>query len=146
MRNYVASLVMTAGLALAAAPAFAGNFEIWTDSSAKGGVTMLVSFAGDGLTEDAQVDFNYPTNLKFVRADVKVPGSICAAFPSENKVRVVPPSGAGTPLSTAATDYCSFSFSGKGAAAAKFKPSFVECAAPTGSSKCNADVNEVSAK
>jgi len=136
---------MTAGLALAAAPAFAGNFEIWTDSSAKGGVTMIVSFAGDGLTEDAQVDFDTPKNLKFVRADVKVPGSVCVAFPKENKVRVVPPSGAGTALPTAATDYCSFSFAGK-ATGEKFKPSFVECAAPTGSSKCNADVNEVSAK
>ena len=84
----------------------AGKFEVWSDESGKAGQTIaVVSFAGDGVTQDAQLDMTYAENLQFVSASVKVPGSVCVVFQDQRLMRVVPPSGAGftpTRLATSA--------------------------------------------
>lgn len=126
----------------------AGNFEVWHDSNAKSNVvTAVVSFSGDGSTQDAQADIAYPADWKLLKASAKVAGTICVGHANAKMIRVVPPSGAGTALSSKATDYCSFSFS-KGKAASnvgssEFKISFVECQAADGSKACGSEFNSV---
>ncbi|MBL0027760.1 MAG: hypothetical protein IPO95_01280 [Rhodanobacteraceae bacterium] len=88
--------------------AFAAGFESWSMTEKRtGATTIVVSFAGDGEAQDAQVDMPIPAGYKLVKASVKVPGSVCVGTP-DGKLRAVPPSGAGQALSTKNTDYCSF--------------------------------------
>ena len=127
----------------------AGKFEVWSDESGKAGQTIaVVSFAGDGVTQDAQLDMTYAENLQFVSASVKVPGSVCVVFQDQRLMRVVPPSGAGQALSAKSVDYCSFSFKSTGAPSkgAKFSTKFQECAAPSGASSCSTDALDLSEK
>jgi len=118
--------LLSLAVTVAFAPlATAGKFEVWTQASGSGSVA-LVSYQGDGTSQEAQLDMTYPAGMK-VSAQTKVAGSVCAVFPSENKIRIVPPSGAGTALSSNAIDYCSFSFKGAGADAPELKKVFSEC-------------------
>lgn len=124
----------------------AGSFDTWTmqDSKAKR-TTVVVSFTGDGATQEAQLDLDVPEGLELAKAVVKVAGSVCAAIPG-NKIRVVPPSGAGEALSSRAVDYCSFSFRSNGAlskAKPEFKVSFQECATTTGASACTHQTSDI---
>jgi hypothetical protein len=145
----------SAALLLAASfGANAGSFEIWSDVDKASGQTIaVVSFSGDGVTQDAQADFTYGDGLEFVAANTKVAGSICVGFAKDRSIRIVPPSGAGQALPSKATDYCSFSFKSKRggviAKGAKFSTKFQECAAPSGTSSCSVeslDLSEKSAK
>lgn len=140
-------IIASAALAFAGS-ASAGNFEIWSDSSAKAGyVTAIVSFTGDGATQDAQADIAFGDNLSLVKAVAKVPGSVCVGLPQQNKIRVVPPSGAGQALAAKATDYCAFTFKAKGGASSPgFRVAFTECAASGGSQNCGSEATDVSAK
>jgi hypothetical protein len=148
MRNVIATAAGSA-LLLAATSATAGQFEIWTDPAAKGNrIVLMVSFAGDGMTEDAQADISYDPALKLVSAQTKVAGSVCVGLPGRNIIRVVPPTGAGTALTSAAVDYCSFVFERPAIAksVAEFKVEFVECGSPTGMHSCGTEIFDVSVK
>lgn len=141
MKITFAKSAFAAALSLfAVSSAFAGSFETYSLSDTKSKrVTVVVSFAGDGVTQDSQVDLDYPAGLTLVKATAKVAGSVCVGI-AGNKIRVVPPSGAGKALPSAATDYCSFSFAAqKGLQTSNFsfKPSFTECAAPGGVQSCS---------
>ena len=129
----LAAALMVSGTALA------GSFESWTMADKKGGaVTVVVSFQGDGVTQDAGVDLEIPAGYTVAKASVKVPGTICMS--NDKMMRVVPPSGAGVALSKSAVDYCSFALRAqKGAVVSEklvLKPIFTECAAPAGIQQC----------
>lgn len=144
--------VAIAGLVLAASSSIvsAGQFDIWVDPASKGnGVFVVVSFAGDGMTQDAQADISFGESLSLVSAQSKVEGSVCVGLPGKNVIRVVPPSGAGKALTNDSVDYCSFYFSQKGmskAAGPSFKIDFVECASPDGMHGCGTELLDVSVK
>lgn len=129
---------IAAAALLVSGSVFAGSFESWTMADKKGGVTVVVSFQGDGVTQDAGVDLAIPEGYTVGKSVVKVAGSICMS--TEKFMRVVPPSGAGEALPKGAVDYCSFSLRAKkGAVAAGpvvLTPVFTECAAPTGIQSC----------
>jgi len=146
--NFVSTIAAAALVIFGAGSAVAGSFETYSLGDAKSKrVTVVVSFAGDGVTQDSQVDLDVPQGLVLMNAQAKVAGSVCVGIPG-NKVRVVPPSGAGKALPSAATDYCSFSFRAEKSAQVgkvSFKPSFTECAAPNGAQSCahqDADVTQ----
>ena len=94
--------------------AFAGQFEMYYQHVGNNRLVAIVSFAGDATTQDAQADFSFGPELEFVSAKTKVAGSVCAGSQEKGLIRIVPPTGAGKPLSTKAMDYCSFSFTVKG--------------------------------
>ncbi|AVP96028.1 hypothetical protein C7S18_01945 [Ahniella affigens] len=70
--------------------------------------TVDIFFAGDGDTQDAGVDLDTPADVTLSAGVVLVAGSICSNVDA-NTVRIVPPSGAGTPLTSTSTAYCRFS-------------------------------------
>ena len=73
-----------------------------------GSLTFQVLFAGAG-TDESQFDFNIDTtNLTIDQPTVLVPGSVCSTTIPGIAFRIVPPSGAGTPLPSTPTAYCSF--------------------------------------
>ncbi len=149
MKINLSKVVVTAALAtFGIGSATAGSFETYSLADGKSKrVTVVVSFTGDGVTEDSQVDLDIPKGLVLVNASAKVAGSVCVGI-ADNKIRVVPPSGAGKALPSVATDYCSFSFRAEKSAQigqVAFKPSFTECAAPSGAQSCahqDADVTQ----
>ena len=81
-----------------AGAASAGDFQTWTLAGKGGEVVLAVSFIGDGVTQDAQLDLAVPAGYRVVSNTTKAAGSVCASFASESKIRVVPPSGAGHDL------------------------------------------------
>lgn len=129
---------------LASTGALAGNFEVWTYNT---GSTMdvVVSFSGEGKTQDSQLDFQFPDWAASVKAEVVVPGSVCVASKEAGIIRAVPPSGAGEALSSKAVDYCRFSLKAKpGVERTELGQRFVECASPGGASACGVKVIDVS--
>lgn len=106
----IASKVIFAGLVTAASVCVqAAGFESWSMTEKRAGMTtIVVSFAGDGEAQDAQIDMPIPAGYKMAKALVKVEGSVCVATP-DGKLRAVPPSGAGKPLPSKNIDYCVFS-------------------------------------
>jgi len=136
-------------LAAFSVSASAGQFEVWSDGAKGANRTVIVSFAGDGHTQDAQADIAFDPGLEFVTANAKVAGSVCAELKGKNMVRVVPPSGAGSALSSKQIDYCAFSFrsrGGKAVAGTGLTVSFTECAGVSGSSNCESNAIDVSEK
>ena len=95
------SVLVSLILGCASVAASAGQFEVWHEVGAKGVVPAIVSFAGDGSTQDAQLDVEYDSSLTLSKAVAKVPGSVCVGL-AGNKIRGVPPSGAGTALGSKA--------------------------------------------
>ena len=140
--------LLAAGVALTmAGVANAGSFEIASDTGAKANqFVALVSFAGDGVTQDAQLDLTYSSDLEFVQARALVAGSVCVGFAKTNTVRAVPPSGAGTALTSTSTGYCSFSFRSKAGAVKgdKLTVAFQECASPSGTGNCSVEKLDLS--
>lgn len=113
----ITKLIVGVASIVAGSAAFAGNFTTNSPSGSPGSVLVYqVSFAGDGATEDAQLDASYTAaNFTSVTATVVVPGSTCTT-PGGNSIRVVPPSGAGVALTSTPTIYCSFNFTTQPAA------------------------------
>ncbi len=146
MKSIILKSVLLIGLT--SGTAVAGNFEIWHDASAKSSsVTAVVSFAGDGNTQDAQADIAYPMNWKLEKATAKVAGSVCVGHANANKIRVVPPSGAGSALSSKATDYCAFSFTklkGAESKGEKMTIEFTECQGISSAQGCSAEATDLS--
>ncbi len=104
--------------ALFASMPFAATAGVYTAavSGAPGStVTLNVSFAGDGATQETDASFNFSnTNITITNP---VPSASAQCFVvSPTRIRVVPPSGGGTPLTSTATNYCSFSVAIAGAA------------------------------
>lgn len=96
-----------------------------------GSATIQILFAGDGDTQDTQLDLEYNAAVfTTVTPTVLVAGSVCSVLTAPARIRIVPPSGAGVPLTSTPTAYCGFAF---GAAAAAplgnydFTQSFIEC-------------------
>ncbi len=132
--------LIAAGVALVlSAGVCAGKFEVWTQQAGKGTVA-LVSYQGEGTSQEAQLDLTYPTGFH-VTASTKVAGSVCAVFAEKSMIRIVPPSGAGTALTSNATDYCSFAFVGKGVPT--LKKAYSECVP---SSECAVAVRSTDSK
>lgn len=101
--------ILTGLLVMAfAAPALAGEWSAWTEVRKNGEVVVMTSFAGDGATEDAQLDLTVLKAFTVVGVDTIQKDSVCEAFVERNMLRSVPPSGAGTPLSSAQTETCMF--------------------------------------
>jgi hypothetical protein len=138
MRNLLAKLSLAVCTAIASAGAMAGTFTQVPDpaSVAQGGtVNVAFQFAGDGVTQEAQLDLNYNnTVFTTVVPTVVVAGSVCAVNPTPPFIRIIPPSGAGNPLTSTATTYCSFAFTAAPAAPAAnydFTVRFIECDGPS---------------
>jgi len=116
------------------------------DDAKSNRTTLVVSFTGDGATQEAQLDLEVPAGLVLAKAIVKVAGSVCAGVPG-NKIRIVPPSGAGEALPSRAIDYCSFSFKSSLSVMAKAKPqfkvTFQECATTTKAEACSYQASDV---
>lgn len=134
MRNLIRQIGMAGLLATASSVAFAGNFTQSPDPAmvaAGASVNVDFLFAGDGTTQEAQLDLNYnATVFTTVTATALVPGSTCAVNPAPPFIRIIPPSGAGTPLTSTATTYCRFAFTAAGGAAAgdyDFTTRLIEC-------------------
>lgn len=148
MKNIIVKTLATVSTLIAASSAFAGSFDAYSMSDQKSGrLVLVVSFAGDGVVEEAQLDLDVPSGYGLVSSVAKVAGSVCVGIPG-NKVRIVPPSGAGKPLTQGATDYCSFSFKpdkklSAAISAANFKQSFIECASVSGVKPCDAKIADI---
>ena len=138
MRNLILKLGVATSLAMAGTAAFAGVFTQSPDpaSVAQGGtVNVNFLFAGDGVTQEAQLDLTYNASVfTTVVPTVVVPGSTCGVNAMSQFIRIIPPSGAGNPLTSTATAYCSFAFTAAPAAAPAnydFTTLFIECDGPT---------------
>lgn len=96
-------------LALCAGGVSAGTFSYPNTIVVPGAPTetLTISFAGDGDTQDAGIDLNLPANVTASAPAVLVAGSVCGVVDADT-IRIVPPSGAGTPLTSTPTAYCSF--------------------------------------
>jgi len=95
----------------ASGAALAGVFSTNNPSGAAGtSVNLIVSFAGDGETTDAQWDAGVgaPGGLTFSAPMVLVPGSACVVLAGGNTIRISPPSGGVVPITSTVTAYCSF--------------------------------------
>lgn len=128
-------------LATMASAAIAGTYSTNNPTIAPGANgTVTVSFAGDGTTQDSQWDFTYNTAVLTPSAPmILVPGSVCSIFPAAGMVpafvRVSPPSGAGNPVTSTNTAYCSFTFAVAAGAAtgqSAFTTRFIECEGAAG--------------
>jgi len=88
--------------------ATAGVYTAAVSGAPGSGVTLNVTFAGDGATQETDASFNFSnTNITITNP---VPSASAQCFVvSQTRIRVVPPSGGGTPLTSTATTYCSFS-------------------------------------
>jgi hypothetical protein len=146
--NSLCRALLAAGVALTmAGVANAGSFEVAADTGAKADqYVAIVSFTGDGVTQDAQLDLTYSADLEFVQARSLVAGSVCAGFAKTSMVRAVPPSGAGSALPSKTTGYCSFSFRSKAGAVKgdKLTVAFQECASPSGTGNCSVEKLDLS--
>jgi len=139
MQKLITKISLAGALVAACSGAFAGNFtQVPDPQTVAQGATANVAFqfAGDGVTQEAQMDLNYnSTVFTTVTPTVVVAGSVCAVFSMPAAfIRVVPPSGAGNPLTSTATTYCSFAFTAAPAAAAAnydFTTRLLECDGPT---------------
>lgn len=87
----------------------AGTFDFNNTIVVPGGAaeTLDIFFAGDGDTQDAGIDLDVPANVTINGGVALVAGSICSNFDADT-IRVTPPSGAGTPLTSTRTAYCRF--------------------------------------
>jgi hypothetical protein len=114
MRNLLTKISMAVFAAMASAGAMAGNFtQVPDPASVAQGATVNVAFqfAGDTVTQEAQLDLNYnSTVFTTVVPTTVVVGSTCAVNPTPPFIRIIPPSGAGTALTSTPTTYCSFAF------------------------------------
>lgn len=143
MRMQIAIAVLTS--ALVSFSVQAGEFNVWTFEAGKGQVHVEVSFAGDGVTQDAQLDAAIPSGYSLVEAKVLVPGSVCVGSTEHSLVRAVPPSGAGKALTSKDVNYCRFVFARGAAAKGKltFEPKLTECAGQ-GAAACGVNIQDVS--
>ena len=117
--------------------AFAGKFEVWTYENEKAGTTeVVVSFTGDAVTQEAQLDLQFAEGLTVRTVDSLWQGSVCVANPDVHGLRAVPPSGAGNALPSKAQDVCKFTLNRAPSLAKSFKASssfvakLAECSAP----------------
>lgn len=138
-----------AALMIAAGVSNAGDFQTWTYAGKGGNVVLAVSFIGDGVTQDAQLDLRIPEGYRVTGSATKAAGSVCASFADKGIIRAVPPSGAGKPLESTMMDVCTFNLvAAKGAVASAptFEVAFKECAAPSGEMNCGVQSPDVSEK
>jgi hypothetical protein len=141
--------ILFASLLCATGAASAGDFQLWTLAGKGGEVVLAVSFIGDGVTQDAQLDLAVPAGYRVVSHATKAAGSVCASFPSDSKIRIVPPSGEGQPLPSTLMEVCTFKLvaeKGAMAGAPAFEVVFKECAAPTGETNCGLQSPDLSEK
>lgn len=145
----ICKLAALAVAMFAVSPVMAGGFNVWTYEASKAETQLVVSFAGDGVTQDAQLDLGVAKGFAAAAAKVLVPGSVCAISPAGDKIRAVPPSGAGKALSSSDVDYCSFSVKPVGGMRPMLKSGellsveFNECAG-AGKASCSSDITDLS--
>jgi hypothetical protein len=128
------AILMMAGAATAGST---GQFDTIVLDNAKSGMTeVVVTFSGDGVTQEAQLDLLFAEGLSVAKAEALQAGSVCVANPDAHGLRAVPPSGAGKALSTGTVDVCKFSLTRAPSLAKSFKASssfsvrLSECSAP----------------
>ncbi len=104
-----------------------------------GSITFQVLFAGAGTDESGfWFDFD-TTDLTVSNAQVLVSGSLCQINTAGSVIRVTPPSGAGTPLPTTPTAYCSFQIAASPTATVGNRPitvDLLECEGSTSDPTC----------
>lgn len=152
--NSISNMKCVIGLAFAvglcSATVEAGEFNAWTYAKSAGQQDVVVSFASDGVDQEAMVDFYMPKGAKLIKSEVLVAGSVCVGLDNDSYLRVVPPSGAGTALPAKETDYCRFTIQmdkAKRSSQIALKSKFTECSAPLGEIKsCGLSVYDVSEK
>lgn len=109
MRNIIFKAATVAVLfGASATQVLANGWEVWTEKQGADRLTIVASFAGDGLVEEAQLDLNLKGSFEVLDTQVLQKGSVCFAHPESNTIRAVPPSGAGKALKSASTDTCMF--------------------------------------
>jgi hypothetical protein len=145
MRTHIVATAVA--LAVASFSAQAGQFHVWSYDTGKGQTHVEVSFAGDGVTQDAQIDLAMPAGYKLVSAKNLVEGSVCVASEEAKLIRAVPPSGAGKALASNDTNYCRFVFARGPSVKGKltFEPKLTECAG-SGAAECQVEFQDVSEK
>lgn len=126
----------------------AADFQVWTQADKSGrNVLLSVSFIGDGVTQDAQIDLRIPAGFNVSESSVKMAGSVCAAFGDKGMIRAVPPSGAGKPLPSGLSDVCTFKLTSTGqkpAGVPQIEVAFKECGDPSGERSCGVQMPDVS--
>jgi hypothetical protein len=116
--------------------AMAGTFSHAPDpgpvTRGQAGTVVNFSFTGDGDTQDAQADLVISSTADLtITPAVVVAGSTCAFDGGTGTLRVAPPSGAGTALTSTPTVYCSFTFAATAGAALgprALTPALLDCA------------------
>lgn len=117
--------IVSAVLLALSGAASAGTFSLTTSPNASdeidvitGGTTgVQIFFTGDGSTQDAQMDFTLDNFADLtITPVVLVAGSTCG-FDGATLLRIAPPSGAGTALTSTPTAYCRFDIAAAPAAA-----------------------------
>ncbi len=109
MKSILSKAILSAALCgLTASSAIAGDWEVWTEKRGSDQLTIVTSFGGNGLIEEAQIDLNMSGAFEVIDTQVLQKGSVCVASAEKNIIRSVPPSGAGTALKSKATDACMF--------------------------------------
>ncbi|MBD8527331.1 hypothetical protein [Pseudomarimonas arenosa] len=132
--------LLCAALGMLMSPlAFAGNYTATGSGDPGGSGNLVVTFAGDGATVDTEVTFTYDNTNITLGAGVASNGALCLS-PSATSIRVVPPSGGATPLTSTQTTYCTYPVTVGGAAPAglvAFNTMAIECSnAMAGSETC----------
>jgi hypothetical protein len=104
-------LLAAALVTLCPVAAFAGTYNAHVAGAPDSTVTMSVTFAGDGATQETEFQATYDNSLVQIHTPVaSIPGAdLCFADPGAGTIRVVPRSGGGVPLPATPTVYCSFS-------------------------------------
>lgn len=149
MKNLFNSLAAGAVLLGSCAVAQAGDWSVNLDPKGGNRVDVILSFSGDGATEDTQIDVKVKSPFRVLSTDTLMKGSVCVASVEKAILRAVPPSGAGSALAKSINDTCVFSlmFDQKSAMddfASEFEVGFVECASSvSGAVKCGDSVSQM---
>lgn len=139
------SIGLLAAAALFSSASSAGNFNVWTYNTEKNQTHVEISFAGDGITQEAQLDLSVPAGFRLVEAKSLVSGSVCAGSEKAGLLRAVPPSGEGKPLTSKETNYCRFVLArlAKASGPLTFDSKLTECVG-AGATSCSFQVQDVS--
>ena len=109
MRNVLIKSAAAAVLLVGAVSQSSANgWEVWSEKQGADRLTIVASFGGDGLIEEAQLDMKLGAQFEVIDTQVLRKGSVCFANSEKNILRAVPPSGAGTALKSKVTDTCMY--------------------------------------
>lgn len=115
--------------------AFAGQFSGSVTVAPGQAATINFQFAGDGATDNADVRLDYNNTHFTISNPVGASAGDTCQIVSATRIRVVPRDGAGTPLPSTPTTYCSFTVTANAMAAEgtyDFTVATISCTDPKG--------------